>query len=125
VDNHVDERLKLGIIMTLAKPLDLFDRLLGTSVASEQIQPGWRISLHAKNPPQNICRWYSIRVDKTLFGEWCLYLTYGRIGQRGQLKLSFWSDVNLLLRQLKAILRKRLNATKRIGCNYEIVEFVR
>ena len=111
--------------MTRAKPFDLFDRLLGTAVSDEKIQPGWKIHLRAKNPAQNISRWYSIRVDKTLFGEWCLYLTYGRIGHRGQLKLSFWSDVNLLLRHLKTILRKRLNATKRIGCNYEIVGFSR
>jgi predicted DNA-binding WGR domain protein len=111
--------------MTGAKTIDLFDRLLGTSVSEEQIQPGWKIHLHAKNPAQNICRWYSIHVDKNLFGEWCLYLSYGRIGHQGQLKRSFWSDVALLLRQLKTILRKRLNATKRIGCNYEIVGFSR
>ncbi len=111
--------------MTLLKPIDLFDRLLGTSVTDEQIQPGWKISLHAKNPAHNILRWYSIRVDKNLFGEWCLYLSYGRIGHRGHLKLSFWNDVTLLLRQLKGILRKRLNATKRIGCNYQIVAFSR
>ena len=111
--------------MTRPKPIDLFDRLLGTSVPAEQMQPGWRICLHAKNPAHNILRWYTIRVDKNLFGEWCLYLSYGRIGQRGQLKLSFWNDITLLLRQLKSILRKRLNATKRIGCNYEIVGFSR
>jgi predicted DNA-binding WGR domain protein len=111
--------------MTVSQPIDLFDRLLGTSGAAEQIHPGWRICLHAKNPAQNIRRWYTLRVDKNLLGEGCLYLSYGRIGQRGQLKQSFWKDITLLLRQLKAILRKRLNATKRIGCNYEIISFVR
>ena len=121
----MDERLNQGYIMTRAKPFNLFDRLLGTAVSDEKIQPGWKIHLRATNPAQNISRWYSIRVDKTLFGEWCLYLTYGRIGNKGQLKLSFWNDVNLLLRHLKTILRKRLNATKRIGCNYEIVGFSR
>jgi predicted DNA-binding WGR domain protein len=111
--------------MTVPKTIDLFDCLLGTSVSTEQLQPGWKIHLHAKHPPQNIYRWYTIRVDKNLFGEWCLYLSYGRIGHRGQLKLSFWSDVTLLFRHLKTILRKRLNATHRIGCNYEIVTFSR
>ena len=111
--------------MAVSKAIDLFDRLLGTPISSEQIQPGWQIQLHAKYPPQNIYRWYSIRVDKNLLGEWCLYLSYGRIGQRGQLKLSCWNDLTLLLRQLKVILRKRLNAAKRIGCNYEIVAFTR
>jgi predicted DNA-binding WGR domain protein len=111
--------------MTVPKTIDLFDCLLGTSVSTEQLQPGWKIHLHAKHPPQNIYRWYTIRVDKNLFGEWCLSLSYGRIGHRGQLKLSFWSDVTLLFRHLKTILRKRLNATHRIGCNYEIVGFTR
>lgn len=111
--------------MTVSKTIDLFDRLLGTPVPADQIQPGWQIQLRAKYPPKNIYRWYKIRVDKNLFGEWCLYLSYGRIGQRGQLKLSFWNDLSLLLRQLKSILRKRLNATKRIGCNYEIISFAR
>lgn len=121
----MDESSIKGINMTVSQPIDLFDRLLGASGAAEQIQPGWRICLHAKNPAQNIRRWYTLRVDKNLLGEWCLYLSYGRIGQRGQLKQSFWKDITLLLRQLKAILRKRLNATKRIGCNYEIISFVR
>lgn len=111
--------------MTVSHPIDLFDCLLGTAVSLEQIQPGWKMCLHAKYPARNILRWYTIRVDKNLLGEWCLYLSYGRIGQRGHLKLSFWNDLTLLLRQLKTILRKRLNATKRIGCNYEIVLFVR
>ena len=58
---------------------------------------------------------------QNLFGEWCVSLTYGRIGQRGHLKQSFWTDASLLLQHLKVILRKRLNAKHRIGCNYEIV----
>lgn len=111
--------------MTVLKTIDLFDRLLSTSDQSVQLEAGWNIRLHAKHPPKNIFRWYCLRVDKNLFGEWCLSSSYGRIGQRGQLKLSFWNDITLLLRQLKTILRKRLNATKRIGCNYEIVAFSR
>ena len=111
--------------MTVSTSVDLFDRLLGTPDHSPSVQAGWSIQLRAQHPPKNIYRWYSIRVDKNLLGEWCLYLSYGRIGQRGQLKLSFWNDLTLLLRQLKSILRKRLNATKRIGCNYEIVAFTR
>jgi predicted DNA-binding WGR domain protein len=111
--------------MTAPKTIDLFDRLLGTSSPHNQILPGWNIQLRAQHPQNNIFRWYSLRVDQTLFGEWCLSISYGRIGQRGQLKLSFWNDLTLLLRHLKAILRKRLNAANRIGCNYEIVTFSR
>lgn len=111
--------------MATHKRLDLFDRLLGTSNHAVSLQVGWSIQLQAEHPQKNIYRWYTIRVDKNLFGEWCLCLSYGRIGQRGQLKQSFRNDLTLLIRQLKSILRKRLNAANRIGCNYEIVRFAR
>ncbi len=105
------------------RDLDLIDRLLSNSTKPIYIQPGWNIQLRAENPQNNLYRWYSIRIDKNLFGEWCLSLSYGRIGHRGQTKLSFWTDISLLLRQLKRILKKRLNSSKRIGCNYKIVGF--
>lgn len=111
--------------MTDPKPIDLFDRLLGTSILSDQIQPGWNIRLHAKHLPRNIDRWYSLRVDKNLFNEWCLSISYGRIGQRGQSKQYRWPDTAVLMTQIKSTLRKRLNATNRIGCNYQIISFER
>ena len=111
--------------MTAPKTIDLFDRLLGKGDQSEPLQAGWNIRLQAKHPPKNMLRWYSLRVDQTLFGEWCLSISYGRIGQRGQYKQYRWSESGLLMTQLKSILRKRLNAANRIGCNYEIVAFSR
>ena len=109
--------------MTVLKGIDLFDILLGT--LAHPIVPGWNIRLQAKNPPKNIFRWYSLRVDQNLFGEWCLSISYGRIRQRGQSKHYSWPDMASLIIQMKAILRKRFNATKRIGCNYEIITFSR
>jgi predicted DNA-binding WGR domain protein len=111
--------------MTVLKTMDLFDRLLGNVDQSAHLQAGWNIRLHAKHPPKNIFRWYSLRVDQNLFGEWCLSISYGRIGQRGQSKHYRWSELALLMTQIKSILRKRLNATNRIGCNYEIVAYSR
>jgi|GEM_PF-4324413 len=111
--------------MTGLKTMDLFDRLLGTSDQSPRLQSGWNIRLQAKHSPKNIYRWYAIRVDQNLFGEWCLSISYGRIGQRGQSKQYQWSDIAVLMTHIKGILRKRLNATNRIGCNYEIVTFSR
>lgn len=111
--------------MTALKTIDLFDRLLGNVDQFAHLQAGWNIRLHAKYPPKNIYRWYNLRVDQNLFGEWWLSISYGRIGQRGQSKHYRWSDVTLLMAQIKSILRKRLNATKRIGCNYEIIAFSR
>jgi predicted DNA-binding WGR domain protein len=111
--------------MTALKTIDLFDRLLGNVDQSANLQAGWNVRLQAKHPPKNIFRWYSLRVDQNLFGEWCLSISYGRIGQRGQSKHYQWSELAVLMTHIKGILRKRLNATNRIGCNYEIVTFSR
>lgn len=111
--------------MTVSKTIDLFDRLLGNGDQSAQLQAGWNILLQAKHPAKNIYRWYTLRVDQNLFGEWCLFISYGRIGQRGQSKQSQWSELAVLMAQMKSILRKRLTATNRIGCNYEIIAFSR
>ena len=111
--------------MTLLKPIDLFDRLLGSGDQSDNLQAGWNIRLQAKHPPKNIYRWYTIRVDKNLFGDWCLSLSYGRIGHRGHSKQYQWPELAVLVTHIKSILRKRLNATQRIGCNYVIVGFSR
>lgn len=111
--------------MTVSKTIDLFDRLLGNGDHSANPQAGWNIRLQAKHPPKNIYRWYALRVDQTLFGEWCLSISYGRIGQRGQSKQYRWSELALLMTQIRSVLRKRLNAINRIGCNYEIVAFSR
>lgn len=111
--------------MTALKTIDLFDRLLGNVEQSDNLQAGWNIRLHAKHPPKNIFRWYSLRVDQNLFGEWCLSISYGRIGQRGHSKQYRWSELAVLMTQIKSILRKRLNAANRIGCNYEIIAFSR
>lgn len=111
--------------MTALKTMDLFEHLLGSGVSATPLHSGWQMHLQAKSPPQNIYRWYRIRVDQTLFGEWCLSLSYGRIGHRGQLKRSSCADMRQLHTHLRATLRKRLNAKNRIGCNYEIVSFSR
>jgi predicted DNA-binding WGR domain protein len=111
--------------MTVSLNFDLFDRLLGTLDQPALVQTGWNIQLQAKHPPKNIFRWYSLRVDQNLFGEWSLSISYGRIGRRGQTKQYHWSELAGLMIHIKAILRKRLNATQRIGCNYEIITFSR
>lgn len=111
--------------MTALKTIDLFDRLLGSGDQSAHLQAGWNIRLQAKHPPKNIYRWYAIRVDQNLFGEWCLYISYGRIGQRGQSKQYQWPELAVLMTHIKGILRKRLNSINRIGCNYEIITFSR
>jgi len=74
--------------------------------------------LKALNPPQNVNRWYSLRIGQDLFGEWILLTQWGRNGFKGQSKEYVFSNEDLAQKKFQYILKKRLNAQKRIGCNY-------
>lgn len=78
--------------------------------------------LKAVNHTKNVNRWYSLRVGQDLFGEWILITQWGRQGFKGQYKEYVFSDEGLIQKEVKRILKKRLNAKTRIGCNYEIIE---
>ena len=36
------------------------------------------------DPKQNMARWYSLHLQPTLFGEWTVVRSWGRLQQRGQ-----------------------------------------
>ena len=78
--------------------------------------------LRATNPSKNIRRWYSLRIGQDLFGDWLLIIQWGRQGFKGQYKQYVFSDEATAQKELQRILKKRLNAQKRIGCNYLIFE---
>lgn len=42
--------------------------------------------LHRIDHDRNMARFYSMQVQKTLFGEWTLFREWGRIGSAGQRK---------------------------------------
>ena len=80
-----------------------------------------RIELEAKNKSNNLNRYYNIVIFKNLFGELSLQTVYGRIGQKGQTKTYIFPEKDECLKKLKQILKKRLQAKKRIGVDYEII----
>lgn len=77
--------------------------------------------LRANNPSKNISRWYSLRLCQDLFGDWLLLTGWGRYGFKGQGKQYAFIDEASAQKEFERILKKRLNAQKRIGCNYRIV----
>jgi predicted DNA-binding WGR domain protein len=44
------------------------------------------IHLERREPARNIQRFYAITVHRTLFGSWALVREWGRIGQRGTVR---------------------------------------
>lgn len=50
------------------------------------------ITLKALNPDMNVKRYYTIRIDRNLFGETSISTSYGRIGSKGQLKHDYFES---------------------------------
>lgn len=79
------------------------------------------IYLRATNPSKNVNRWYSLRLAQDLFGNWLLITQWGRQGFKGQYKQYAFSEEPAAKKAFGRILKKRLHAKSRIGCNYEVV----
>lgn len=78
------------------------------------------LTLKAINAALNIKRYYTIRIDRNLFGETSISTSYGRIGSKGQLKHDYFESPEAGNTFLRSTLRKRLNSKKRIGVNYTL-----
>ncbi len=78
------------------------------------------ICLRAVDLSQNIKRYYTIHIHKNLFQDITVSLYYGHIGRGGQLKYYHFSTMDQIEPFLKPILKRRLNAKKRIGVNYKL-----
>ncbi len=78
--------------------------------------------LRATNLSKNIRRWYSLRMGQDLFGDWLLITQWGRQGFKGHYKQYVFPEEAKAQKEFQRILKKRLNARNRIGCNYIIVE---
>jgi hypothetical protein len=78
--------------------------------------------LRAHNSAKNVDRMYSLRLCRTLFGEWVIMTHWGRKGQKVREKWYTFDEEALAQKKFQQVLKRRLNAQKRIGCNYQIVE---
>ncbi len=45
-----------------------------------------KVCLRRIEPTRNMARFYSLRVQPTLFGDWALVREWGRMGQAGQVR---------------------------------------
>tara|TARA_R110002050_G_scaffold44475_2_gene105942 strand:+ start:7219 stop:7593 length:375 start_codon:yes stop_codon:yes gene_type:complete len=82
------------------------------------------LHLTAKNPSKNIYRFYTIFTSKDLFGFTCIHTCYGRIGTKGKMNSYSFLEKDKAERYLNTIMNKRLNASKRIGVDYNTIKKV-
>ena len=77
------------------------------------------ICLEAINPDNNIYRFYNIYISQDLFSYWGIMINHGRIGRKGKQRQYFYPRFDAMEKKLRTILRRRSNATARIGCDYK------
>lgn len=78
------------------------------------------IRLKAICENKNMKRFYTMHIHKNLFQEITVSLFYGRIGCLPQTRNYYFQNGNEAHQFLKHTLRKRLQAKKRIGVNYQL-----
>ncbi|WP_158932646.1 WGR domain-containing protein [Acidisphaera sp. S103] len=78
------------------------------------------IKLEARSPAHRCHRAYEIAVSPDLFGAWLVEMSYGRIGTFGRVKARSFSTADGAAAEVKACLRKRSSAPRRIGVAYRL-----
>lgn len=81
------------------------------------------VIFEAHNGERNHHRRYEIRLGRDLFGEWTVAFRFGRTGRGGQEVRLSGADVQQLRKVIRANLRRRLSAPRRIGCAYRLKEW--
>jgi hypothetical protein len=85
-----------------------------------------KLVLRATKLDVNLDRSYEIYMCQGLFDSWLVITAYGRYGAgQGALpKIQSFSAREDAKKCVNKILKKRLNAVKRIGCNYDVIKCV-
>ena len=83
-----------------------------------------QIDLEAINTLRKVDRYYTVIISPNLFGEIALQTICGRNGTKGQNRTYTFSSGQESLLKLNEVLKKRLNASGRIGTNYCVVNHV-
>ena len=66
------------------------------------------VRLVSIDPKQNRFRFYTISWQKTLWGEWTIRSTWGRLGSMGTSQLRYFESEEALRETLPNIVRRRL-----------------
>jgi predicted DNA-binding WGR domain protein len=78
------------------------------------------IRLEARSAAHRCYRAYAIEVATDLFGAWLVDMNYGRIGTIGRSKIRSFATIEDAQDQVRACLRKRATAPRRIGVAYHV-----
>jgi len=82
----------------------------------------FRIELHATDTVRNRWRFYRIEAGRDLFGDYVVILSFGRIGAKGQSKTHVVADAAAGKEFVRACLKRRQSAPRRIGIAYQVRE---
>jgi predicted DNA-binding WGR domain protein len=81
------------------------------------------VAFEAHNAEKNHHRRYQITVGQDLFDDWTVSIRYGRVGKDGQETHFSSPKAEEVRRVIRERLRRRLSATRRIGCAYRMAAF--
>jgi len=84
------------------------------------IMTSLRIRLEARSSARRCHRAYEVAVSTDLFGAWLVEMSYGRIGALGRTKARSFLSADDAAAQVKACLRKRASAPRRISVAYRV-----
>jgi predicted DNA-binding WGR domain protein len=80
------------------------------------------VAFEAHHTEQNHHRLYQITIGRDLFDAWTVAIRYGRVGQDGQQRRFVSSKAEEMRQVISERLRRRLSATRRIGCPYRLTK---
>jgi predicted DNA-binding WGR domain protein len=78
------------------------------------------VAFEAHNTEKNHHRRYQLTIGRDLLNDWTVAIHYGRTGQGGQEKRFASARAEEMRLVISERLRRRLTATKRIGCAYRL-----
>src|SRR5688572_19246083 len=61
-----------------------------------------QINLERRDPAVNMARFYAIRIERTLFGQWAVIRQWGRIGTAGSSRANWFDDLEAALSERDA-----------------------
>jgi predicted DNA-binding WGR domain protein len=80
------------------------------------------LKLRAINPARNVNRVYEIQIGQGLLNTITVLIAYGRLGGSTQQRFYHFDTLFEAHAFVQKSMQKRLNAHKRIGCGYEVVQ---
>jgi len=70
---------------------------LHKSVDRAERDSQFHVNLERRDPAMNMARFYAIRIERTLFGQWAVIRQWGRIGTKGNARSSWFDDLEAAL----------------------------